>query len=41
MVFKNTTHFEPKMKEHRWLVKRDEFPACDGTHTIMILEGRT
>jgi SAM-dependent methyltransferase len=40
VVFKNTAHLEPMLKEHPWLVKRDEFPACDGNHKVMILEGR-
>ena len=40
IVFKNTDHLEPVMNLHPWLVKQQEFPACDGNHKLMILSAR-
>lgn len=40
VVFKNTTYLEPLLLDHTWLVKRDEFPACEGDHKIAILEAQ-
>jgi SAM-dependent methyltransferase len=40
VVFKNMTYLEPLLMDHTWLVKREEFPACDGDHKIAILEAQ-
>src|SRR5262249_25703894 len=40
VVFKNTPHLEPALKDHPWLVKQDEFPASDADHKVMILQAR-
>jgi SAM-dependent methyltransferase len=40
VIFKNPAALTPLLDRHPWLVKRDEFPAAYGRHSIFILEAR-